>query len=93
MLASDLVRTALSFFKRKPIPVPTPEEEEEEPRTEEEILIEQLICPDCLAEREFLSGPNGGFAQNIKCAKCGLILNVIFNGRQLVWHERINHHG
>lgn len=62
-----------------------------EPRTEEELEIEQLICPDCKADKEFLSGPSGGFAQNIKCAKCGLILNVIFNGPNLVWHERINH--
>ena len=60
-----------------------------EPRTEEELLVEQLICPDCRAEQRFLAGPCGGVAQNIKCGKCGLELNVVFNGPQLIWHERI----
>jgi len=35
----------------------------------EEFLLHNC-CPDC-GSNEFIEGPCGGMAQNVKCAKCG----------------------
>ena len=42
---------------------------------EENSLLKQGICPDCLSTR-FLAGPCGGASQNFKCAKCGSEFNI-----------------
>jgi len=39
--------------------------------TKDEILaLDQCTCPDC-GHPEFLEGPRGGLAINIKCPNCG----------------------
>lgn len=38
-------------------------------------IVTELKCPRCDSE-EFLAGPRGGAARNIKCAKCGYWMNV-----------------
>jgi ribosomal protein S27AE len=35
----------------------------------------ELKCPRC-GSTEFLAGPRGGAAQNVKCAKCDYGMNV-----------------
>ena len=39
------------------------------------VIVDKLICPEC-GNEEFLEGPHGGLAVNVKCAKCGYRLNV-----------------
>lgn len=38
-------------------------------------IISKLVCPKCGGE-EFLKGPEGGLAVNIKCAKCSYFMNI-----------------
>ncbi len=38
-------------------------------------VVDELICPGC-GGKEFLEGPHGGMAVNVKCKKCGYKLNV-----------------
>lgn len=46
---------------------------------DEKVLMEKFLeyegCPDC-GSKEFIEGPSGGMAQNIKCADCGHWFNV-----------------
>jgi predicted nucleic-acid-binding Zn-ribbon protein len=56
-------------------------------RSENEKMFDELTkngCLDC-GNSEFLEGPSGGMAQNIKCSKCGSKYNVMPMG----WAERI----
>lgn len=38
-------------------------------------IADELICPGC-GGKEFLQGPRGGLAVNVKCKRCGYKLNV-----------------
>jgi Zn ribbon nucleic-acid-binding protein len=38
-------------------------------------IVAELKCPKCGCD-EFLAGPRGGAARNIKCARCGYWMNV-----------------
>ncbi|MBA7631806.1 hypothetical protein ES703_39342 [subsurface metagenome] len=38
-------------------------------------IEDKLECPKCHSE-DFLEGPHGGAAVNIKCAGCGYFMNV-----------------
>ena len=48
---------------------------EEKPLSLEDYILDKKICPDCKG-KEFLAGPRGGIAQNVKCAGCGSCFNV-----------------
>jgi len=50
-------------------------------------MVKELKC-EC-GSKDFLVGPRGGLSVNIKCVKCGRIMNVVCgpNGKYLV--ERI----
>lgn len=53
-------------------------------------VVDKLTCPDCGGE-DFLEGPHGGLAVNVKCSKCGCKLNItpLPNGK--IWIlERIS---
>lgn len=43
-----------------------------------ECVVKKNTCPDCEAKGQWLVGPRGGIAQNIKCANCGSRFNVTF---------------
>lgn len=47
-----------------------------------------LECPEC-GNRNFLEGPHGGAAVNIKCAKCGHWMNAtcLPDGRWWILNE------
>ncbi len=47
-------------------------------------IVDELICPGCQG-KEFLLGPRGGMAVNVKCKSCGYVLNVcpLSNGDSL----------
>lgn len=47
-------------------------------------VIEELTCPRC-GSKDFLEGPHGGSAVNIKCAKCGYWMNVTPLPRGRFW--------
>lgn len=56
-------------------------------RSDNEKMFDELTkngCLDCGCN-EFLEGPSGGLAQNVKCAKCGSKYNIMPMG----WAERI----
>ncbi|MBA7697268.1 hypothetical protein ES703_105931 [subsurface metagenome] len=38
-------------------------------------IVDKLVCPECKST-DFLEGPHGGMAVNVKCAKCGYRLNT-----------------
>jgi len=39
-------------------------------------IVDELTCPEC-GGKDFLEGPHGGMAINVKCVKCGYVLNVV----------------
>ncbi len=41
----------------------------------EEADLKKGICPDCGGD-EFLEGPRGGLAVNIRCKQCGAEFNI-----------------
>ena len=43
-----------------------------------ECVVKKNTCPDCKVKGQWLGGPCGGLAQNIKCANCGSRFNVTF---------------
>ncbi len=38
-------------------------------------IVDTLVCPRCGC-KDFLEGPHGGAAINIKCSKCSYWMNV-----------------
>jgi len=47
-------------------------------------IADQLACPEC-GGKDFLEGPHGGMAVNVKCAKCGYKLNVVPLPNGKIW--------
>ena len=39
-------------------------------------IVEELVCPRCGCG-EFLEGPHGGAAVNVRCSKCGYWMNIV----------------
>ncbi len=42
-----------------------------------DLFLKHKVCPDC-GSSNFLEGPTGGGAQNVKCSGCGHWYNCIF---------------
>lgn len=51
-------------------------------------IIDELVCKECGCT-EFLEGPHGGAAVNVKCKKCGYWMNItrLPDGRYWVMDE------
>jgi len=51
-------------------------------------VVKELICPKC-SGKDFLAGPRGGMARNIKCANCGYWINVTVIPRIIPGTEQV----
>jgi uncharacterized Zn finger protein len=47
-------------------------------------IVEELTCPECGSE-DFLKGPCGGMAVNVKCSKCGHFMNIVPLPKGKIW--------
>lgn len=47
-------------------------------------VVEELTCPKCGC-KEFLKGPQGGLATNVKCSNCGYWMNIVILPNSKIW--------